>query len=102
MGLEWFVSYCQIYHLRRIVSAGSYRWIVSYWLGWIVLYLMVSAGSGNINFYVLAGYCLYGIDGLDGALVGQGWDGGGMDIHYYPPERERHHGHRNRSADVGS
>ena len=33
------------------------------------MYCIVSAGSGNIGFNALAGYC------LDGALVGRGWDG---------------------------
>ena len=39
---------------------------------------IVLARLGNTRFYVLAGYCLDGtdeIDGLDGTLVGQGWDG---------------------------
>ena len=49
--------------LDRIVSAG---------LDCIVSYL---AGSGNTGFYALAGYCLDGMDELDGELVGLGWDG---------------------------
>ena len=86
MGLGWvFViredagSYCIIgwivsYHrLDRIVlPAGSYC------IGWIGLYHFYCIISGNAVFYALAGYCLYGTDGmdvLDGALVGQGWDG---------------------------
>ena len=85
MGLGWvFViredagSYCIIgwivlYHrLDRIVlPAGSYC------IGWIGLYHICWTISGNAVFYALAGYCLYGTDGmdvLDGALVGQGWD----------------------------
>ena len=80
--------------LYRIVGfvaflAGSYRigWIVYLdciisagldWLDWIGSYRIVSDGSGHIGFYALAGYCYYGrdgTDGLDGALVGWGWDG---------------------------
>ena len=52
------VSYRQ---LNRIVSAGLYR--------------IVLDGSVNTDFYVLAGYWMDGTDGLDGALVGWGWDG---------------------------
>ena len=57
----WIVLYCR---LDCIVSAGLDR--------------IVSAGSGNTSFYALDSYWLYGTDGkngLDGALVGQGWDG---------------------------
>ena len=42
------------------------------------MYRIVSAGLGKTGFDALAGYCLDGkdvTDGLDGALVGQGWDG---------------------------
>ena len=47
------------YRLDHIVSAGLYRivWISKHWI------------------YALAGYSLDGMDGLDGALVGRGWDG---------------------------
>ena len=101
MGLEWVVLYCQICRLCRmdcILSAGSYRWIVSYWLYWIVLYRIVLAESGNIGFSALAGYCLDGMDGtdgLDGALVGRGWDGrmlapAGRRAPPWAPEKERH------------
>ena len=38
-----------------------------YCIGWII--------SGNTGFYALAGYWLDGTDGLDGTLVGRGWDG---------------------------
>ena len=46
----------------------------------------------------LAGYCqhgIYGTDGLDGELVGQGWDGRklapvGMGATPWAPEQERH------------
>ena len=47
-----------------MLSAGFYR--------------IISSGSGNTGFYVLAGYWLDGTDGtdgMDGALMGRGWDG---------------------------
>ena len=55
-----------------VLLAGLYRisWIGSYRIGWIV--------SGYTGFYALSGYWLNGLDGtdgLDGTLVGQGWDG---------------------------
>ena len=56
MGLEW------VFLVRG--DTGSYH------IGWIV--------SGNTGFYALAGYWLNGTDGtdgLDGTLVGRGWDG---------------------------
>ena len=58
--IDWIV----LYQLDRIVSDGIYR------IGWIV--------SGNTGFYALAVYWLKrmdGTDGLDGTLVGRGWDG---------------------------
>ena len=58
------------YHIGSIISLDR---IVSAGLDSIVL-----AGSGNTGFYALAGYCMDGTDGMDGlygALVGQGWDG---------------------------
>ena len=77
MGLAWV--------FLVIGDTGSYHiivWIVSFcWMNRIVLAGLdhiVSAGSGNTGFYVLAGYWLDetdGTDGLDGALVGRGWDG---------------------------
>ena len=63
--IVWVGSYCIVSY--RIVS---YR-IVSYC---IVSYHIVSAGSGNIGFYALAGYCLDETGGLDGVLVVGGWD----------------------------
>ena len=79
--------------------AGSYRWIVSYRLDWIILYRIVSAGPGNIGFYELSGYYLDGTDGtdgLDGALVGRWWDGralapAGTGAPPWAPEQEHHH-----------
>ena len=76
--VSWIVSY-------RIVSIGSYR------IGWIV--------SGNNGFYALDDYWLDeidGTDGLDGSLVGRGWDGqtlaaAGMGETPLAPEQERHH-----------
>ena len=62
-GLYWIIGWIVSYHLDCIVSTGSYRIV------WIV--------SGNTEFYAMAGYCLDGTDGtygLDGTLVGQGWD----------------------------
>ena len=64
-------------------SDGSYSIICIVLLGyivldrldWIVSYFIVSAGSGNIGFYALAGYCLDGTDGtdvLDGVLMEKG------------------------------
>ena len=108
MGLEWvfmvrgdngshriigfigcIVSYCR---LDRIVSSGSYqlKGVVSDGLD-----LIVSAGSGNTGFYVLAGYCLDGTDGLNGVLVVQGWGGrrlapAGTGVPPWAPEQERH------------
>ena len=38
-----------------------------YHIGWIV--------SGNTGFYVLAGYWLDETNGMDGTLMGRGWDG---------------------------
>ena len=99
--LDWIVSY----RLDLIVSYWLdwiilYRidWIVSYRLYWIVLYRIVLAESGNIGFSALAGYCLDGMDGtdgLDGALVGRGWDGrmlapAGRRAPPWAPEKERH------------
>ena len=61
--IGWILSYC-------IVSAGSYP------IGWIGSYRIVSYRlDQNTGFYALAGYCLDGTDGLDGALVGRGWGG---------------------------
>ena len=55
-------------------DAGSHHII-----RWIILYRqldrIVLAGSGNTGFYELAGYWLDGADGMDGVLVGRGWDG---------------------------
>ena len=66
--IGWIVSYRR---MDRIVSlAESYR------IGWIVLYCINWIVSGNTGFYALAGYWLDGTYGMDGALVGQGWDGG--------------------------
>ena len=85
-----------------VSSAGLYRivrWIVSYpQLDRIVsdeLDRIVSAGSGNTGFYALAGYWLDGTDGLDGVLVGRGWDGpslapAGTGAPPWEPEQERH------------
>ena len=72
MGLEWVVLYCRLCQLDRIVSAGS----------------------GNSGFYALAGYCLDGMDGLDGVWVGRGWDGrtfapAGTGEPPWAPEKER-------------
>ena len=63
----WIVFAYQLDHI--VSSAGFYcfGWIESYRIGWIV--------SGNTGFYALAGYWLDGTDGLDGTLVGWGWDG---------------------------
>ena len=89
--------------------AGLYR-IVG-WIGWIVSYrrldcivsdaldCIVSAGSGNTDFYALSGYWWYGTDGtdgLDGTLVGWRWDGqtlagSGTGAPPLAPEQERHH-----------
>ena len=70
----------------------------SYCISWIGLYHIVSylAGSGNTGFCALAGYCLDGMDGLDGALVGWGWDrrtlaGAGTGDPPWAPEQERHY-----------
>ena len=72
-GLYHIVSWIVLYRLYRIISlAGSYR------IGWIVSYSIVSSGSGHTGFYALAGYWLDvadGMDGLDGELVVQVWDG---------------------------
>ena len=77
----WIVSYCQMDH---IVSAGLDR--------------IVSDGSGNTGFYKLAGYWLdgtYGVDGLDGALLGRWWYGrtlapAGTGYSPWAPEQECH------------
>ena len=71
MGLEWFVSYCQLccfvgwivsYWLNRI--AGSYRigWIGSAGLDWIVSYSIVWIRTHWILFI---GWLLLGWDGWD-------------------------------------
>ena len=60
-GLYWLIGWIILYWLDRIILAGSYS------IGWIV--------SGNTGFYSLAGYLIDGMDGLDGTLVGWGWDG---------------------------
>ena len=57
--IGWIVSYCRLDHI--VSSAG--------------LDHLVSAGSGNTGFYALAGHWLDGTDGLDGELVGRGWEG---------------------------
>ena len=59
---------------------------------------IVSAGSRNTGFYALDGYWLDetdGTDGLDGALVGRGWDGLTLapavtGAPPWVPEQERH------------
>ena len=100
MGLEWVVPYCRLCRMDHIVFSGSYRWIVLYrmelaGLDGIVYYRIVSDGSVNISFYALAGYCLDGTDGLDGALVGREWDEqtlatSGMGAPPWALEQERH------------
>ena len=77
----WIVSYHLDRQLKGVVSDG--------------LDLIVSAGSGNTGFYVLAGYCLDGTDGLNGVLVVQGWGGrrlapAGTGVPPWAPEQERH------------
>ena len=50
---------------------------------------IISAGSGNNEFYALDGYWLNGMDdmdGLDGALARRGWDGRKL----WAPEQEHH------------
>ena len=72
------------YQMDHIILSGLYSipWIVSYRMDCIVLDGLYRIGwilSGNTGFYALAGYWLDvtdGTDGLDGTLVGQGWDGG--------------------------
>ena len=60
-GLYCIIGWIVLYQMDRIIPYGSYRIV------WMV--------SGNTGFYVLDGYWLDGKDGLDGKLVGQGWDG---------------------------
>ena len=59
--MYWLIGWIVSYQLDRIISAG----FVSYRLDRIRKHW----------FYALAGYWLDGADGLDGKLVGQGWDG---------------------------
>ena len=84
MGLKWVVYYCRIccfvgwmvsHRLDHISGFYSIGWIGLAGLDWIGLYRIVSAGSGYIGIYALAGYFQHGTDGLDGVLVGRGWDG---------------------------
>ena len=103
MGLGWVflirgdaVWIVLSYWLDCIILAGSYCivWIVSY-----RLYCMSWVVSGNTVFYALAGYWMdgtYGMDGLDGTLVGRGWyeptlAGAGMGVPPLALEREIHH-----------
>ena len=64
-GLYW---YCWLY---CIVLAVLNCWIVSYHLDWIVSY-RIWLDQETLDFLHLAGYCLDGMDGLDGVLVGRG------------------------------
>ena len=89
MGLGWVFlirgdSGCTVlpYWLDCIISAGLYR------IGWIV--------SGNTGFHALAGYWMDWTHGLDGTLVGRGWDGPTLarprtGAPPLAPERKRHH-----------
>ena len=95
MGIEWVVLYCRLCRLDRIGFVG---WIVSYRLDCIVsagLDRIISAGSGNTGFYTLAVHDPDGTDGLDGALVGWGWEGrtlasAGTGEPPWAPEQECH------------
>ena len=62
----WIVSYCWLDRIVQLARQYSIGWFGSYCIGWIV--------SGNTGFYALSGYWLDGTDGMDGALVGRGWE----------------------------
>ena len=85
-------------------------WLVGLgWDGWLLAPARTGATEQERHHW-LAGYCKQGTngtDGLDGAMVGQGWDrrmlaGVGTGAPPWAPEQERHHGRRNRNATIGS
>ena len=65
--VKWILSYWLAGYYRLDCISGSYRLDWLDWIGWIRL--------DNNGWMRTHSFCKDGNDGLDGALVGLGWDG---------------------------